>query len=109
VDPSPLLLQPFISLLCHHWMLYSDVRFEVFTAVTMKNAVFWDVTPCGSCNNRRFGRTQHLHHPGDKNRRARKNVNRNSQPTYAAKKYLIDSDGCGTNGGMNDRQGKPKY
>jgi hypothetical protein len=23
------------------------VRFEVSTAVTMKNAVFWDVTPCG--------------------------------------------------------------
>jgi hypothetical protein len=23
--------------------------FEVYTAVTMKNAVFWDVTPCGSC------------------------------------------------------------
>jgi hypothetical protein len=22
------------------------VRFEVFTAVTMKNGVFWDVTPC---------------------------------------------------------------
>jgi hypothetical protein len=33
------------------------VRFEVFTAVTMKNGVFWDVTPCGSCKNRRFGRT----------------------------------------------------
>jgi hypothetical protein len=33
------------------------VRFEVFTAVTMKNGVFWDVTPCGSCENRRFGRT----------------------------------------------------
>jgi hypothetical protein len=31
------------------------VRFEVFTAVTMKNAVFWNVTLCGSCNNRRFG------------------------------------------------------
>jgi hypothetical protein len=27
------------------------VRFEVFTAVTMKNSVFWDVTPCGSCKN----------------------------------------------------------
>jgi hypothetical protein len=27
------------------------VRFEVFTAVTMKNGVFWDVAPCGSCNN----------------------------------------------------------
>jgi hypothetical protein len=27
------------------------VRFEVFTAVTMKNAIFWDVMPCGSCKN----------------------------------------------------------
>jgi hypothetical protein len=27
------------------------VRFEVFTAVTMKNGVFWDVMPCGSCKN----------------------------------------------------------
>jgi hypothetical protein len=33
------------------------VRFEVFTAVTMMNGVFWDVTPCGSCKNRRFGGT----------------------------------------------------
>jgi hypothetical protein len=30
------------------------VRLEVFTAVAMKNAVFWDVTPCGSYKNRRF-------------------------------------------------------
>jgi hypothetical protein len=29
------------------------VRFEVFTAVTMKNAVFWDVVSCRSCVNRR--------------------------------------------------------
>jgi hypothetical protein len=34
-----------------------SVRFEVFTAVTLQNAVFWDVTPCGSCKNRRFGGT----------------------------------------------------
>jgi hypothetical protein len=34
-----------------------DVRFEVFTAVTMKNSVFWDVTSCGSCKNRRIGGT----------------------------------------------------
>jgi hypothetical protein len=27
------------------------VRFEDFTAVTMKNGVFWDVTPRGSCKN----------------------------------------------------------
>jgi hypothetical protein len=25
------------------------VRFEVFTAVMVKNAVFWDVMSCGSC------------------------------------------------------------
>jgi hypothetical protein len=33
----------------------SLVRFEVFTVVIMKNAVSWDVTPCGSYKNRRFG------------------------------------------------------
>jgi uncharacterized protein with PIN domain len=34
---------------------YIQVMFEVFMAVTKKNAVFWDVTPCGSCKNRCFG------------------------------------------------------
>jgi hypothetical protein len=29
--------------------------------VTMKNVVFWDVTPCGSCKNRHFG-GKHRHH-----------------------------------------------
>jgi hypothetical protein len=29
-----------------------DSRFEVFTMVTMKNAVFWDVAPCGFCKKR---------------------------------------------------------
>jgi hypothetical protein len=33
------------------------VRFEVFTAVTMRNGVFWNVTQCGSGKNRRFGGT----------------------------------------------------
>jgi hypothetical protein len=33
------------------------VRFEVFTAVTIKNGVFLDVTPCGCPKNRRFGGT----------------------------------------------------
>jgi hypothetical protein len=36
---------------------WQSVRSEVFTAVTMKNGVFWDVTPCGLCKNRRFGGT----------------------------------------------------
>jgi hypothetical protein len=42
------------------------VRFEVFTAVTMKKGVFWDVPPCGSCKNRCFGGTECLLHQGDK-------------------------------------------
>jgi hypothetical protein len=33
----------------------------------MKNVVFWDVTPCGSCKNRLFGGTWRLLHQGDKN------------------------------------------
>jgi hypothetical protein len=32
----------------------------------LKNGVFWDVTPCGSCKNRRFGGTWRLLHQGDK-------------------------------------------
>jgi hypothetical protein len=44
------------------------VRFEVFTVVTMKSGIFWDVTPCGSCKNRRFGGTQRLLHQVGKNR-----------------------------------------
>jgi hypothetical protein len=45
-------------------------------AVTMNNAVFWDVTPCGSYKNRCLGGTYHHHH-GNKNRRVRNNVSSN--------------------------------
>jgi hypothetical protein len=34
-------------------------------AVTMKNAVFWDLKPCDSCKKRRFGGTYGLHHQGE--------------------------------------------
>jgi hypothetical protein len=34
-----------------------------------KNAVFWDVTPCGYCKSQRFGGTYRLHRQGKKNRR----------------------------------------
>jgi hypothetical protein len=43
-------------------------RFEGFTAVTMKNGVFWDVTPCGSCKNRHSSETSVL------TRGARRNI-----------------------------------
>jgi hypothetical protein len=41
--------------------------FEVFTAVSMKNAVFWDVAPCGFIIDRRFGGTCPLHLQGKRN------------------------------------------
>jgi hypothetical protein len=34
----------------------------------VKNAVFWDVTPCGSCKNRRFKGIYRLLLQGDMNR-----------------------------------------
>jgi hypothetical protein len=35
--------------------------------VTMENAVFWDIMPCGSCKNRRFRGMYCFHHQSDKN------------------------------------------
>jgi hypothetical protein len=46
-----------------------DVRFEVFTAVTMKNAIFLDVVPCRSCVNQRFEGTYRFHLQGRKIRK----------------------------------------
>jgi hypothetical protein len=40
----------------------------------MINAVFWDITPCGCCNNRSFGGTYCHHHQGDENQGARNYV-----------------------------------
>jgi hypothetical protein len=42
-------------------------------AATMKNAVFWDMTPCGSCGNQILGGMYRFHYQGEKNQRARKN------------------------------------
>jgi hypothetical protein len=33
----------------------------------MKNAIVWDVTPCGCCKNRRFGGTYRLYHQDGNN------------------------------------------
>jgi hypothetical protein len=55
-----------LLIFCQH--KYILVRFEVSTAVTMKNGVFWDVTPCGYCEIRRFGGTFRFLHQGDKSR-----------------------------------------
>jgi hypothetical protein len=49
---------------------YFIVRFEVFTSVTMKNAILWRARSYGSCKIRRLGGTYLLHLHGDKNLRA---------------------------------------
>jgi hypothetical protein len=54
--------------------------------VTIKNAVYSDVTPCGSCKSQRFGGKYRLHLQDDKIRRAKNNVSCNWQPKHAAKK-----------------------
>jgi hypothetical protein len=67
-DISEFILCSWVRVNGYMYHLSQVVRFEVFTAVTMKNGVFWDVTPCGSCKNRRFGGTWRLLHQSDKNR-----------------------------------------
>jgi hypothetical protein len=60
-----------------HWsMKLKYVKFEVFTSMTMKNAISWDLKPRGSFKNRLFGGTYLLHHHGNKNGRTR-DVTRN--------------------------------
>jgi uncharacterized membrane protein YccC len=61
----------------------------------MKNAVFWNVMPRGSCNNRRFGGMYRLHHQGDKNRRPRNNVSSeyNQSALRRAARRNIPEDG----------------
>jgi hypothetical protein len=69
----------------HDLLLF--VRFEVFTAVIMKNAVFWDVAPCRYFVNRRFGGTYHLHLQGIRNPRA---MNQRKQVGVYAGSSLVD-------------------
>jgi hypothetical protein len=38
-------------------LLNNSIIIYGFVPFAMKNGVFWDVTPCGSCENRRFGGT----------------------------------------------------
>jgi hypothetical protein len=50
------------TLLLSHEIILYYVRFEVSTAVTMMIIIFWEMTPCGSYKNRRFGGSYRLHH-----------------------------------------------
>jgi hypothetical protein len=68
------------------WILGLNDQNTREAANDMKNAVFWDVTPCGSCKNRRFGGTHRLHHQGEKHQRAKNNVSSNKQLKHTAKR-----------------------
>jgi hypothetical protein len=46
-------------------------------AVTMKNAVLWDVMLCGSCKKRHFGGTYRLYHQDERNQQARNSISSN--------------------------------
>jgi hypothetical protein len=56
---------------------FVHLRFEVFTAVTMKNAIFLEVTPCNSCKNSHFSGTYRLLHQGEKKQRTGISVSSN--------------------------------
>jgi hypothetical protein len=45
---------------------WHEVATLELTLRTLKNAVFWDVMPCGSCESQFFGGTCRLHHQGEK-------------------------------------------
>jgi hypothetical protein len=64
--------------------VYGMFRYNKVTTNALKNSIFWDVTPCGSCKNRV---SEGLLNQGDKNWWTRNNASWNYQPTHAAKKY----------------------
>jgi hypothetical protein len=59
-------------------------------AVTMKNAVFWDMAPCRYCVNRRFRGTYRLHLQGTKIRPGGTSLSRCLQPPAHAGSSLAD-------------------
>jgi hypothetical protein len=78
-----------INLDPHVDILSNCVRFEIFTVVTKKNAIFRDVTPSGSCKKQCFRGIYHQHHRFEKNQRATNNISSNYQLKHAAEKYCL--------------------
>jgi hypothetical protein len=58
--------------MCVTFHSMKDQEFKVwaffYNMLSVKNGVFWDVTLCGSCKNRRSGGTWHLLHQGEPSR-----------------------------------------
>jgi hypothetical protein len=64
-----------------------EVTSELETTLAVKNGVFWVVTPCGSCKNRRFGGNYYIHHQGAKSRGGMGSDTTNYQLNQDVKKY----------------------
>jgi hypothetical protein len=56
-----------------------DVANRILANSHMKNVVFWDDTPCGSCKISCFGETYCHHYQGEKSRQAKNNLRTNLQ------------------------------
>jgi hypothetical protein len=69
------------------------IRFEAFTAVTMKNFVFRDVAPCRSCVIRRFGGTYFLHL---QDRKIREQTAATCSRWFLVRGYFYSEDGVDT-------------
>jgi hypothetical protein len=52
-------------------------------AMIMKDSIFLDVTPCGSCKNRCIDGAYRLLRQGGKSRRAANNVSNNQKTNYS--------------------------
>jgi hypothetical protein len=55
VDNLTAICEPIV--IVHDKHTHGTPRRVTGTALILKNGVFWDVTPCGSCKNLRFGGT----------------------------------------------------
>jgi hypothetical protein len=62
------------------------------TSVTIKKAIFWDMTPCGCCKNRSFGGTYRLHNQGENNQQARNNVKYNQQLLSSVLRLIVTAN-----------------
>jgi hypothetical protein len=76
------------SFVCHHVVhrFHGETEQATFhPSCSLKNAVFWNMMPCGSCKMQHFRGAFHLHHQGRKIQQAR-NISSNEQLKHTAKK-----------------------
>jgi hypothetical protein len=87
-----------LNLDLHQKMNGLYVSFEVFTAVTMKNAILWDVTPSRHSVNRRFGGTYRLHLQGRRKERKNPRARNQGEPVAVMSIWRHIPEDCILNG-----------